>query len=230
MFTIEQVAVVSGTAEPDADPQQPSGDRAAPVTRPIGGRGSAHRCRACNVPDEHDQWNAGVRGETPVQRLDRAYGEILQELRVAQTGVQFLLAFLLSLAFTGRFASITHLQRDMYVATLALGAGAAALLIAPAAFHRMVYRQRLKRQLVRVANRLALAGLLLLLATMGSSLLLILDVVTGMRPAMVLTGGVMGWFVALWFVLPVWTRIRHRSCRQLSHTGHGVSGASPLPR
>jgi hypothetical protein len=87
--------------------------------------------------DPQDQWSYLVRGETPTQRLDRNYGEILQELRVAQTGVQLLLAFLLTVAFTPRFATFTDFHRNVYVASLVLGAAANALLIAPAAFHRL---------------------------------------------------------------------------------------------
>jgi len=103
----------------------------------------------CTVHD-HDDWNAGARGETPMQRADRAYGEILQEVRVAQTGVQILFAFLLALAFQARFAAITDFQRVVYVVTLMLCAAATALLIAPAAMHRVIYRRRLKQHLVRV--------------------------------------------------------------------------------
>jgi len=191
-----------------------------------GARRPGDHCHTCADGDAHDQWNAGARGETPLQRLDRAYSEILQEVRVAQTGVQILLAFLLTLAFSTRFASITHFQRDVYLATVVLGAGATALLIAPAAFHRMVYRKRLKRQLVRIANRLALFGLLLLLATMGSALLLIFDIVIGMHPAMVLTTGTLGWFATWWFILPVWTRIRHQGCRQLRDTDPDLPGSA----
>ncbi len=98
------------------------------------------------------------------------------------------------------------------------------LLIAPAAFHRMIYRRRLKQQLVRIANRLALFGLLLLLATMGSALLLIFDVVIGMYPAMVLTTGTLAWFVTWWFILPVWTRIRHQSCDRIGDTNRDLPG------
>jgi uncharacterized protein DUF6328 len=164
----------------------------------------------CASPDEHDDWNAQARGETPLQRADRAYGEILQEVRVAQTGVQILFAFLLTLAFTSRFPAITEFQRYVYVLTLMLSAASAALLIAPAAFHRVVYRQRLKQHLVHAASRLALAGLALLLLAMVSALLLILDVVTGRGPALVLAAAAMGWFIAWWFVLPVWKRVRHQ--------------------
>ena len=165
-------------------------------------------CQTC-TSDRHDEWNAGARGETPLQRADRAYGEILQEVRVAQTGVQILFAFLLTLAFTSRFASITQFQRNAYVVTLMLCAASAALLIAPAAFHRVVYRRRLKHHLVRIANRLALSGLLLLLLALVSALLLILDVVIGRGPALLLAAGALGWFATWWFGLPAWSRLRH---------------------
>jgi hypothetical protein len=166
-------------------------------------------CALCAVQDGHDDWNERQRGETPLQRADRAYGEILQEIRVAQTGVQILFAFLLTLAFTNRFASVTPFQRGVYVVTLILCAAATALLIAPAAFHRVVYRRRLKQHLVRVANRLALAGLGFLVLAMASALLLILDVVTGLGWAVFLVAIVLMWFMTWWFIVPFRSRMRH---------------------
>ncbi|HKR69455.1 MAG TPA: DUF6328 family protein [Streptosporangiaceae bacterium] len=180
----------------------------APVSA---GRHRDGRCPTCLGHDDHDTWNAGARGETPLQRVDRAYAEILQEVRVAQTGVQILFAFLLALAFTTRFATVTSFQRDLYVLTLMLCVGSAALLIAPAAYHRVVYRRRLKQHLVRVANRLALSGLMMLLLSITSALLLILDVVLGRGAALYLGTGALAWFVAWWFVLPVWSRLSHNS-------------------
>jgi hypothetical protein len=177
-----------------------------PDARPPGHR---HECRVCSAVHDHDKWNAAERGETPLQRADRAYGEILQEVRVAQMGVQILFAFLLALAFQARFASITHFQRDVYAVTLLLCAAATALLIAPAAFHRLVYRKHLKLHLVQAASRLALSGLALLMLSLVSAVLLISDVVFGTGPAIVMAAGTLGWFLAWWLVLPVWSRIRH---------------------
>jgi hypothetical protein len=157
----------------------------------------------------HDDWNTEERGETPLQRADRAYGEILQEVRVAQTGVQILFAFLLALAFQARFGHITSFQRHVYVVTMMLCAAATALLIAPAAFHRVVYRRRLKQHLVRAANRLALSGMVLLLFSLVSAVLLIMDVVLGLWPAIALASALLVWFVIWWFVVPVAARIRH---------------------
>lgn len=164
-------------------------------------------------PDAHDQWNFSVRRETPTQRLDRNYAEILQEVRVAQTGVQLLLAFLLTVAFTPRFATLTEFERRVYVAALVLGAAATALLIAPAAFHRLVYQRRLKRQLVLASSRFALCGLTLLMLSIGSALLLILSVTLGPPLAAWFTAGALGWFALWWFVVPMWTRLRNSGDR-----------------
>lgn len=184
---------------------------ATPTGSPASGKDTtpAQHCPTCSALHDHDSWNADVRDETPLQRADRSYGEILQEIRVAQTGVQILFAFLLTLAFTNRFKTITPGQRDIYVLTLMLAAAATALLIAPAAFHRVIYRRRLKQHLVHAANRLALAGLVLLLLAMISALVLILDVVIGLGVAVVLASGMLAWFFTWWFILPVLTRLRH---------------------
>jgi len=72
------------------------------------------------------------RDETDLERWDRNFTELLQELRVAQTGVQILFAFLLTLPFTNRFEQTTELDRGVYVATIVAAAAATALLIAPA--------------------------------------------------------------------------------------------------
>jgi hypothetical protein len=155
------------------------------------------------APDPPAEQRSPDRHETEAERLDRNYSELLQELRVAQAGVQILFAFLLSLAFTQRFAEVSSLQRTVYVITLLLSAGAAALLIAPVAFHRMVFRRRQKDDLVEVSSRLAIGGLIALFLAMVGAVLLILDVVLGNALAGVLTAVVAVWFVLLWFVLPL---------------------------
>lgn len=154
-------------------------------------------------PDPSGAPESPDRHETEAERLDRNYSELLQELRVAQAGVQILFAFLLSLAFTQRFETTTSLQRTVYVTTLLLAAAAAALLIAPVAFHRLVFRRQQKDDLVQTSNRLALAGLVALFLAMVGAVLLILDVVLGNVLAAVLTAAVAVWFLVLWFVLPL---------------------------
>ncbi|HVQ93065.1 MAG TPA: DUF6328 family protein [Mycobacteriales bacterium] len=150
-----------------------------------------------------DGSGAPARHESESERLDRNYSELLQELRVAQAGVQILFAFLLTLAFTQRFAEVTALQKTVYVTTLMLAAVAAALLIAPVPFHRMVFRRQQKDDLVAISNRLAIGGLVALFLAMVGAVLLILDVVVGNALAAVLTGFTAVWFLLLWFVLPL---------------------------
>jgi hypothetical protein len=158
-------------------------------------------------------WNNRHRGEGQMQRADRNFAELLQELRVTQTGVQILFAFLLGLAFTPRFATVTDVQRDIYVATLVASAVTTALLIAPVAAHRLQFQSGRKVQLVRLVHRCLLAGLVSLLLTMTGAMLLVLDVVLGLTTAVTIAATVAGWFVALWFVLPSYRLFAHRSPR-----------------
>ncbi len=159
----------------------------------------------------HALWNAEKRGETDLQRLDRNFAEILQELRVAQTGVQILFAFLLTLAFTQRFGEITSFQRDLYIVTMLLTAAATGLLIAPVGYHRITFRQRMRPQLVTTANWLALGGLAVLMLALTSSILFITDVVVGRGWAVVITVGAALWFLVFWFGLPMIGLWRQRS-------------------
>lgn len=161
-------------------------------------------------PAGYENRQAPWREETPAQRLDRNYAELLQEIRVAQTGVQLLLAFLLTLAFTPRFAGLTTFQRHVYVTSLILGSAATALLIAPAPFHRMVFRRRLRTHLVRAGSLFALCGLALLMFSLSTALLLVLDVTLGTRPAEYVASAILGWFCLWWYLLPLWSRVRYR--------------------
>ncbi|MGX7677781.1 DUF6328 family protein [Jatrophihabitans sp. DSM 45814] len=148
------------------------------------------------------------RNETNAARLDRNYAELLQELRVSETGVQILFAFMLSIAFQQRFQSIDTFQRTIYVLTLILSTLAIALLIAPVAFHRLVFRQGLKEELVLTASRLAIAGTSFLLLSVLSGVLLILDYVVGRAFAITTTALLAIVFLLLWVALPLWYRDR----------------------
>jgi hypothetical protein len=150
------------------------------------------------------------RDESEAERADRNYNELLQELRVAQTGVQFLFAFLLTLAFTQRFGQITDFQKGLYVATLLAASVAAALLIGPVPFHRIVFRRGLKPRLVRGADLMARGGLAMLLLSVNGAVLLILDVVLSGPWPFVLAGLLTGWFVFVWSVVPLTARERSR--------------------
>lgn len=147
------------------------------------------------------------RHETEAERLDRNYGELLQELRVAQTGVQILFAFLLGTAFTPRFVDLTSAQRGLYVATLTLAAWSAATLIAPVMYHRLVFRRRLKDEIVEMTHRCAIVGLTLMLLCLVGALALAAGLAVG-RWSIALAVGTGVLFSGLWFLLPVLHRRR----------------------
>ncbi len=148
------------------------------------------------------------RGETELERLDRNFSELLQELRVAQAGVQILFAFLLTVAFTERFGrEADDYFHAVYIATVLCALVAVGFLIAPVAYHRLAFRQRMKEELVTAANRLAQAGLAFCALAMAGSLLLILDVTVGRTAAQLGSAGALVWLLAWWFVIPM-VRIR----------------------
>ena len=142
------------------------------------------------------------RNETEAERLDRQYGELLQEMRVLQAGVQILFAFLLTLAFSSGFAKVTTFERDIYLVTLVAAALAAACIIGPVPFHRFVFRRGMKADLIRATTRYVGFGLGFLLAAMIGAVLLVLDVLVDRAIALTVTGFLAAVFLALWLVIP----------------------------
>ncbi|MEU7038920.1 DUF6328 family protein [Streptomyces sp. NPDC046237] len=162
-----------------------------------------------------EQTDAGglVRGrnETPEERADRRWGELMQEIRVAQTGVQILFGFLLTVVFAPRFSDLSDTDRTIYVVTVSLGAAATGALIGPVSFHRIVAGRRIKPQTVAWASRLTFLGLMLLLATLTSALLLVLRVATDDDYVPWLVTGLVAWYLLCWYALPLWVRHRYTS-------------------
>jgi hypothetical protein len=160
-----------------------------------------------------DERESYVRDESDATRIDRNYNEQLQELRVAQAGVQILFAFLLGIAFQQRFESITEFQRVVYISTLICAAVATSLFIAPVAVHRVMFRRYLKDELVEFTGRVAVAGLVFLALAMLGALLLIVDLVVDPIAAGITTGLMALLFGYLWYVLPMRWRSRTREDR-----------------
>lgn len=166
---------------------------------------------AWGMPTAHDDRpgpSYAPRDESEAERLDRNYAELLQELRVTQTGVQILFAFLLTIAFTDRFTDVSSFQRATYVVTLLAAAGATAFLIAPVAYHRIVFRHQQKDDLVRNAHKMAMAGLACLLVAVVGAVLLILEVTLGRTAGAWFASAVAAFFLLWWVVFPVISRSR----------------------
>ena len=132
---------------------------------------------------------ADGRDETEDQRMDRNWGELLQELRVTQTGTQILFGFLLAIAFQPRFASLNAFERTTYLILITVAAVTTVLALAPVSMHRGLFRLHLKRITVRTGHvilRCALAGVGLVLV---GTILLIFEVATGLTTALWVAGG-----------------------------------------
>lgn len=162
------------------------------------------------------------RDESVHTRLDRNYSELLQELRISETGVQVLFGFLLAISFQQRFAEIDNVQKVVYVTTLLCCALSIGLLVAPVAYHRVVFRRGLKDKLVRAASGFVIAGTSFMLLAIIGSVLLILDFAIGRVFAAVAASILMALFVALWVVLPL-TVIRR------ANHGEPIGAAADFP-
>lgn len=159
------------------------------------------------MKDEHPV-GADDRDETSDEQLDRNTIEILNELRVAGTGVQVMFAFLLVVPFNVGFTRLDSFERNVYFVTLLLVAVAAFLLMAPPIHHRLLFRHHEKLFLVTVANRFTIAGIIFLAFGFTGVLVLLSSVVVGGAAPFVV--GVLGFALisSLWFVVPLARRSR----------------------
>lgn len=146
--------------------------------------------------------------EAEHERLNRNLDDILNEIRVAMPGVQVLFGFLLAVPFQQRFEDVTGFQERVYFGTLLCAGLATVFLIAPTAYHRLLFRRGEKEQLVFFATRTAIAGLALLALAMSGAVLLVADLLFGGAAAAMTAGAMLGAFVLLWFVLPLRRRAR----------------------
>ncbi len=153
------------------------------------------------TPDVPDAGPDG-RNETYIERMDRNWEELLQELRVTQTGAQILTGFLLTLPFQARFADLDAYQRDVYLVLVVLAALATVLIIAPVSLHRLLFRRRLKPQLVDAGHWFARAGLAALALVLTGATMLLFDVVLSRTAGLVASGALLLVIVLGWLVLP----------------------------
>lgn len=142
--------------------------------------------------------------EDEQERLTRNWDELLQEIRVTQTGVQILTGFLLTVPFSQRFESLDELQRTVYLCVLASSVLTTGLVVAPAAFHRVLFRHRARDWLVHAADRSASLGLVMVAVTVSGVLFLAFDIVAGNLAAAIAFVATITFFSLLWWAAPVW--------------------------
>jgi hypothetical protein len=151
------------------------------------------------------------RDETFDEKMDRNWAELLQELRVLQTGVQILAGFLLTLPFQTRFETLDDFEVMLYLSNVVLAALTTALILLPVSAHRRLFRRGLKATLVSSADRIAkvaLAGVALL--SVGTSAL-VFDVTAGRGAGLTAGGALLAVLMILLVLIP--NRLRNQAGR-----------------
>jgi Na+/proline symporter len=140
--------------------------------------------------------------ESTNERLTRNVNELLAELRVAQAGVQILFGFLLAVVFTTTFRDASGFEKSLHLVTVLLSAASTALLTSPAVWHRVLFRAGKREEILRIGNRLVVAGLACLAAAVTLTVALITKVVFGWWAMAAVALVIALLFGTLWFVLP----------------------------
>ena len=151
--------------------------------------------------------------ETPKERANRELIELLNELRVVLPGVTVLLAFLLAVPFAKGWARVTGFQRDVFVVAFLSTAVSVALLTAPSSYHRLRFRAGDKEAMVRIGNRLSIAGIVASAVSLEAVVLLVTDYVLSLGAAIAAAASLFAVVVLLWYGLPLWAAFRDRSAR-----------------
>jgi hypothetical protein len=152
--------------------------------------------------------NASGRHETELERLDRNWTDLLQELRVVQTGVQLLTGFLLTLPFQQKFSQLTSTERGLYLVAVAASIVATGFLEAPVSLHRALFRKHRRRETVQLAHKLAIVGIVGLGCAIVAVSTLIFEVLLGWGGGITTGAVTAAMLIILWLIVPWSVRAR----------------------
>ena len=172
----------------------------------VGGGTSNPRSAESGTSSETDAREAEQAvGDRNGDAAEKHFTDMLQQLRVVQTGVQILSAFLLTLPFTERFSHLDTVGTSLYTVSLVAAAVSTALLIAPVSYRQRV-GDRALANVVKVASRLAQAGMLALMVAAVGAVTLATRVALGSSWSIALGSAVAVVYLASWYLLPAWHR------------------------
>ncbi len=158
--------------------------------------------------DEDDGIPDG-RDESPAERADRNWVEVLQELRVLQTGTQILTGFLLALAFQPAFADLSDGQRALYLVLVVLAALSTIIALAPVALHRALFQRRAKPRVVKYGHVALIGSLATVAVLLMGVVAFVFDVVVDGTAATLSVVALCVVLVVLWVGIPTVIRLRH---------------------
>jgi membrane-bound metal-dependent hydrolase YbcI (DUF457 family) len=149
------------------------------------------------------------RHETADERADRNWIDVLQELRVMQTGTQILTGFLLALAFQPAFADLSAGQRTLYLCLIVLSALSAIVALSPVALHRVLFRRRAKARVVSFGHVALIMSLATIAVLLVGVVAFVFDVVLDGAASWAVVAALSGVLIVLWVVTPIVIRVRH---------------------
>jgi hypothetical protein len=155
-----------------------------------------------------DMARGATRDETPAERYDRNWNELLQELRVLQTGTQILTGFLLALAFQPAFLDLTDQQRTFYLILVVLSALSGVIALAPVAMHRVLFGEGAKDTTVAYGHLALQTALVIVSALLVGVVGFVFDVVVSDAAAWITSGGLLAFVIVLWIAVPIALRAR----------------------
>jgi len=142
------------------------------------------------------------RDESHDEKLDRNWDELLQELRVAQTGIQLLSGFLLTLPFTQVFHLLDQGQKWLYLGLVVLAGIAVGVNLTPIMLHRRVFGDHVKERVVAVGHVLSQVVIVAIALLISGTVTLIFSVVVSWTAGFVAGGGVAVTLATLLGVVP----------------------------
>jgi hypothetical protein len=142
----------------------------------------------------------------PAETINRNWTELVQELRSTQTGVQVLTGFLLAVPFTDKFDELDRVELTAYLLVLSGAVAATAAILAPVAYHRILFRRGRRPWLVETANKVARAGLVLAALTTCGVVFLTFDLAVGRTAGVVASVTAFLGYLLLWVVVPLRAR------------------------
>ena len=151
--------------------------------------------------------------ETPKERADRELIELLNELRIVLPGVTVMLAFLLAVPFTNGWPKVTGFERDVFVVAFLASAVSVALLTAPSSYHRLRFREGDKEHMVKLGNRLAIAGIATSAVALDAVVLLVMSNVVSQTAGIIAAASLAVVVALLWYGLPLRAAVKDPRAR-----------------
>jgi hypothetical protein len=145
------------------------------------------------------------------ESLSQQAQHTIEEARMVLPGIQALFGFQLIAVFNTRFAQLSSHEQYLHFGSLLLVTLAIALIMTPAAYHRLVERGGVSPFFIDFASRLIAGAMIPLLLAIVLDVLLIGRLILGGGWSSIgVASGIFCVFVFLWFIYPFLARTQAR--------------------